>query len=99
MNIATDLRNYRRNILQSQAVQAGAVATLALDYAQALIRDDGRLLDATDFAEFRLINAICELINDGEIIAQREHLMDQLRIDEDGNAVDEDGFAVRVGAL
>ena len=99
MNIATDLRNYRRNILNAQAVQAGAVATLALDYAQALIRDDGRLLDATDFAEFRLINAIIELINDGEIIAQRDHLMDQLRIDEDGNAVDEDGFAVRVGAL
>ena len=99
MNIATDLRNYRRNILNAQAVQAGAVATLALEFAQALIRDDGRLLDATDFAEFRLINAICELINDGEIIAQREHLMDQLRIDEDGNAVDEDGFAVRVGAL
>jgi len=99
MNIATDLRNYRRNILNAQAVQAGAVATLALEFAQALIRDDGRLLDSTDFAEFRLINAICELINDGEIIAQRDHLMDQLRIDEDGNAVDEDGFAVRVGAL
>ena len=99
MNIAADLRNYRRTRLNAQAVQAGAVATLALEFAQALIRDDGRLLDSTDFAEFRLINAIIELINDGDILAEREHLMDELRIDEDGNAVDEDGFAVRVGAL
>jgi len=39
---------------------------------------------------FKLCNAIIDLIDDGDALAERETLMDYLRIDEDGNPVRDD---------
>lgn len=44
----------------------------------------------SDWNRFQLCNAIIDLIEDGDALAERETLMDYLRIDEDGNPVRDD---------
>lgn len=42
----------------------------------------------SDYNRFQLCNAIIDLIDDGDALAEREVLMDELGCDEDGNALD-----------
>ena len=45
----------------------------------------GRYKAAQSYALFNLCNAMIGLIDDGDCLHQRDVLMDELRIDEDGN--------------
>lgn len=45
----------------------------------------------SDYNRFQLCNAIIDLIDDGDALAEREVLMDELGIDEDGNPVPPEG--------
>ncbi len=72
---------YKRFMADAREAQAALVlAKAAADYAA----------NRTEYRRFVLCNAIIDLIDDGDALAERETLMDYLRIDEDGNPVRDD---------
>lgn len=66
---------------------ARAVAITANTLADYLAGNGAEWTEGAQYRLFRLCNAIIDLIDDGDCMAQREIIMDDLHIDEDGNAV------------
>ena len=75
--------------LKTEAEKAAAVEGAAFALRQSLTRSNGKYTTSAQFNLFDLCNAIIALIDDGDCMAQRESLMDELRCDENGNPVDE----------
>lgn len=82
----TTFRNqYSAHVVAYRAAQddawreqaAKAISAAAADYAA----------KRSDWNRFVLCNAIIALIDDGDAMAEREALMDDLGVDEDGNPV------------
>lgn len=72
--------------------QAKALAKAAADYAERVALHRGQFTQSVEFSRFILTGAIIDLIDDGNALAERESLMHELRIDEQGDPVDADGF-------
>ena len=64
---------------------ANAVAATAISLANELHTSAGADTQQSAYHLFKLCNAMIALIDDGDCMAQRDSLMDELRIDEDGN--------------
>lgn len=75
--------------LKTEAEKAAAVEGAAFALRQSLTRSNGKYTTSAQFNLFDLCNAIIALIDDGDCMAQRDSLMDELRCDEGGNPVDE----------
>lgn len=71
--------------------RAQALAAAAARYAETL-QASGKHTDLTDITRFELCNAIIDLIDDGDAWQERETLMGELEIDDEGNPVDSNGF-------
>lgn len=85
MNIENQMRAHRRNVMISESALALKVADEASAYAVALIHDDGRMLERTLYAEFRMLRAIAKLTDENSVMDRLEDIMSELRIDYDGN--------------
>lgn len=73
-----------RNLASAEAV------TKVADYLAMTLRvSGGRYRDSQCYALFKLCNAMIGLVDDGDCLTQRDILMHDLRIDEDGNPVPE----------
>lgn len=75
--------------LKTEAEKAGAIEHAAYALRQALGRSNGKWTARAQYDLLDLCNAVIALVDDGDCMAQRESLMDELRCDEDGNPVDE----------
>ena len=75
--------------LKTEAEKAAAVEGAAFALRQALTRSNGKWTTRAQYDLFVLCNAVIALVDDGDCMAQRESLMDELRCDEAGNPVDE----------
>lgn len=75
--------------LKTEAEKAAAVEGAAFALRQALTRSNGAYSSRAMFDLFDLCNAVIALVDDGDCMAQRDSLMDELRCDEGGNPVDE----------
>lgn len=70
---------------QTEADQATAIAVAASRLHGRLTASGGKWNERAQYALFDLCNAVIDLIDDGDCLAQREILMDELRCDENGN--------------
>jgi hypothetical protein len=59
-----------------------------------LEQSNGRFDTLQSYALLDLCNAVIGLIDDGDCMAQRDSLMDELSCDERGNPVDENGSVI-----
>lgn len=73
----------------TEMVKARAVKSAAKAYADALWQDN-KFTDRTEYARLKLCNAIIDLFDDGDALAVREIIMNELSIDEDGNPARDD---------
>lgn len=80
--------------LKTEAEKAAAIEHAAYALRQALGRSNGKWTTRAQYDLLDLCNAVIDLIDDGDCMAQRESLMDDLRCDEDGNPVDENGETI-----
>ena len=80
--------------LKTETEKAAAVEGAAFALRQSLTRSNGKYTTSAQFNLFDLCNAVIALIDDGDCMAQRESLMDELRCDEHGNPVDENGNVI-----
>lgn len=69
--------------------QARSVAIAAAELAMSLQLSGGQYNRAQLDYLLKFCNAVIGIVDDGDCMACREILMDELRCDEDGNAVDE----------
>lgn len=79
--------------LKTEAEKAAAIegAAALLTKRLRMARPPGFYSVNAQYALLDLCNAVIDMIDDGDCLAQREVLMDELRCDEDGNPVREDG--------
>lgn len=77
--------------LKTEAEKAAAVEAAAFALRRSLEKatKPGHYTTRAMFDLFDLCNAVIAMIDDGDCMAQRDSLMDELRCDEDGNPVDE----------
>ena len=75
----------------TDATQARLVADAALMLAKRLDATGGTYDRRAQRNLFDLCNAVIGLIDDGDCLGQRDDLMDELRCDEGGNPVCDDG--------
>lgn len=77
----------RPDRLEQHKLAADRLRDQAIRYADAVQASGGRFTETTEFVRWQLCNAIIDLIDDGEVMTERENLMDDLRIDEQGDPV------------
>lgn len=75
--------------LKTEAEKAAAIEGAAFALRQALTRSNGKWTTRAQFDLLDLCNAVIDMIDDGDCMAEREIMMAELRCDEDGNPVDE----------
>lgn len=63
------------------------VLQASLDLYRQLTTSGGEYREREQYRLFKLCNAMIDMIDDGDCLACRDILMDELRIDEDGNPV------------
>lgn len=73
----------------TDSAKAAKLAAIAAQLSHRLKASGDKYTTRAQIDLFDLCNAVIDLIDDGDCMAQRESLMDELRCDEDGNPVDE----------
>ncbi len=71
--------------LKTDAEKADLISAAAAELARQLHRDNGVYGDRANHRLLELCNAVISLIDDGDCVACREILMEEMRCDKDGD--------------